>query len=155
MFKKILVCLDGSDLAEQILPYVVAQASHFESKITLFRAYSEPSITSIGIPGFPAIPTETSGMEKQAVAEADKSMTYLEALALRLSNESGIQAESITQFGGAGQVIVDYATENEFELIAISTHGRSGLVRAVIGSVADYVIRHTHIPILLIKPSEK
>ncbi|MDD5700772.1 MAG: universal stress protein [Dehalococcoidales bacterium] len=55
--------------------------------------------------------------------------------------------------GAAGPVIIEYYREHKVELIAIATHGRSGLGRAVSGSVADYVIKHSNIPILLIRPA--
>lgn len=152
MFKKILICLDGSQLAEQILPYAVEQAARFESQITLCRVFYDPSLTSIGIPGFPAMPIETSGMAKQATKSEMESKEYLKDLADRLLKERGLQIDYVTMLGNPGEAIVKYAAESEVELIAIATHGRSGLGRVLIGSVADYIVRHTGIPILLIRP---
>lgn len=152
MFKKIMVCLDGSDLAEQILPYAIEQASHFDSKIVLFRVFTESSLTSIGIPGFPAVPVETPRMPKQTQQEEIDSMSYLKAVADQIQAEHSLPIEYVTMFGVPGQTIVRYAVENEVDLITIATHGRSGLGRAIIGSVADYVVRQSGIPILLIRP---
>jgi nucleotide-binding universal stress UspA family protein len=152
MFKKILVCLDGSALAEQILPYAIEQASHFESQMVLCRVVSEPTLTGIGIPGFPAMNIETTGMARQATKNEIESIEYLKILADRLKNEQGISAEWVALFGAPGQAIVKYAAENQIDLITIATHGRSGLGRVLIGSVADYVIKQSGIPILLIKP---
>jgi nucleotide-binding universal stress UspA family protein len=154
MFKKILVCLDGSPLAEQILPYAVEQAQKFESKIILFTVFSEPTFTSVALPGFPGVPMDTRAMEIQAQQEEKESTTYLQSVADKLASEKGLQAEGVTTMGVAGQTIVQYAAANEIELIAIATHGRGGLGRAVTGSVADYVIRNSTIPILLIKPEK-
>jgi nucleotide-binding universal stress UspA family protein len=154
MFNKILVCLDGSDLAEQILPYAVEQALRFESKMVLFMAFTEPGLTSVALPGFPGVPVETRGMEKQVQKEEKDAGDYLKTVADKLLSENKIEAECVTVFGVAGQSIVQYASENEVDLIAIATHGRSGLGRAVIGSVADYVIRQSGIPILLIRPGK-
>ena len=55
--------------------------------------------------------------------------------------------------GAAGPVMIEYCREHKVELIAIATHGRSGLGRAVSGSVADHAIKHSNIPILLIRPA--
>ncbi len=153
MFKKILVCLDGSELAEQILPYGIEQASHFDSQIVLCRVFSEPSITTIGIPGFPAMPMETSGLAKQTTKNETEAINYLKTVADRLQKQQGLQVDCTALIGPAGEAIVKYADQNGVELIAIATHGRSGLGRVLIGSVADYVIRQTRIPILLIRPN--
>jgi nucleotide-binding universal stress UspA family protein len=147
-----MVCLDGSDLAEQILPYAIEQASHFDSNIVLFRVFTESSLTSIGIPGFPAMPLETPGRPKQTQKEENESMSYLKVVADRMQREHGLPTECVTMFGVPGQGIVQYASENGVDLITLATHGRSGLGRAIIGSVADYVIRQSGIPILLIRP---
>jgi nucleotide-binding universal stress UspA family protein len=152
MFKKIMVCLDGSGFAEQILPYALEQARRFESNIVLCRVFSEPTLTGIGIPGFPAVPIETTGMAEQATKNEFESVTYLNNLANRIQSEHGISAECVTMVGAPGESIVKYAAENQIELITIATHGRGGLGRALIGSVADYVIRQSGIPILLIRP---
>jgi nucleotide-binding universal stress UspA family protein len=152
MFKKIMVCLDGSDLAEQILPYALEQALHFGSTIILCRIYSEPSFTSVGIPGFPAVPVETAGMAKQATKNQLESVSYLKSLAERLQTMHKIKPEYVAVFGSPGEAIIKYAAENGVELITIATHGRGGIERALIGSVADYVVRQSRIPILLIRP---
>jgi len=152
VFKKIMVCLDGSDLAAQILPYAIEQASRFDSNIVLFRVFNESSLTSIGIPGFPAVPLETPGGPKQTQKEENESISYLKVVADRIQNERALKIECITKFGVPGQAIVQYASENGVDLITIATHGRSGLGRAIIGSVADYVVRQSGIPILLIRP---
>jgi nucleotide-binding universal stress UspA family protein len=152
VFKKIMVCLDGSELAEQILPYAIEQATRFESKMVLCKVISEPTLTGIGIPGFPAVTIETTRMAKQATKSEIESVSYLKTLADRLKSERGISVECVAMFGAPGEAIVKYANENHVDLITIATHGRSGLGRVLIGSVADYVIRQSGIPILLIRP---
>jgi nucleotide-binding universal stress UspA family protein len=152
MFKKILVCLDGSDLAEQILPYAIEQALRFESEMILCRVVAEPTITSIGIPGFPAVTVETSQMAKQATKHEIESISYLKTLADKLQSDRGISVQCAAVFGPPGEAIVKYAAENKVDLIALATHGRSSLGRALLGSVADYVIRQSRIPIFLIRP---
>lgn len=155
MYKKILVCLDGSELAEQILPYAEEQALHFNSKLALIRVYSEPGFIGLAVPGFPGIPIETQNMGKQIQKEEQEAVKYLKTIADSLLKHRGLTTECVTMLGSAGEAIVKYATENKVELLAIATHGRSGPGRIVMGSVADYVLHHAHLPILLIRPEIK
>jgi nucleotide-binding universal stress UspA family protein len=153
MFKKILVCLDGSSLAEQILPYAVEQARRCKSELLLFRVLSMSSPVSVAIPGMPGLPLETKAGEKHFAAEEKESETYLKSLAGRLQSENKLKVSYDKVLGAAGPSIVEYSGKNGIELIAIATHGRSGPGRVILGSVADHIIRHANIPILLIRPT--
>jgi nucleotide-binding universal stress UspA family protein len=155
MFKKILVCLDGSQLAEQILPYAEEQVLHFNSKLVLIRVYAEPGFIGLAVPGFPGIPVETQGMGKQIQKEEREAEQYLKTIAEKLLKQRGLTAECVTLLGVAGETIVKFSADNRVELIALATHGRSGPGRVVMGSVADYILRHAHLPILLIRPDIK
>jgi nucleotide-binding universal stress UspA family protein len=64
----------------------------------------------------------------------------------------GIDVECVVIIGNPGESIVDYANKNKVDLIAIATHGRSGIKRMIFGSVTEYVIKNSRLPILLIKP---
>lgn len=145
MFKKILVCLDGSKLAEQILPHSADTAASLGARVILFRVLAAPAAMA---PGAPSVPVETPSTP-ELEAEAKK---YLREIAGSLA-QKGVSTEVVVQQGpAAGKVILDYANGNAVDLIAIATHGRSGLGRAVFGSVADFVLRESGLPILLIKP---
>jgi nucleotide-binding universal stress UspA family protein len=146
MFEKILVCLDGSELAEQILPYAVEQAKKFKSKVILIQAIAKPSSVISGTG-----PVTGPALQDQIKAEEDKATKYLSRMATKLQCEE-IAAEYIAVEGAPGHEIVEYARENEVDLIAIATHGHSGIKRAILGSIADYVIRESHLPMLVIKP---
>ena len=154
MFKKILVCLDGSEMAEKVLPYAIEQAKHFESELVLLRVIHEPSVISLVLPGMPGVPMETGGMERQIQREEHESETYLKILAENIRKEAGLQVSYDQTLGVAGPSIVQFAADNGVELIAIATHGRSGPGRVVLGSIADYVIRNAELPLLLIRPSK-
>ncbi len=151
MFEKILVCLDGSENAEQILPYATEEALRFHSQVILLHVVPEPVVITPGVPGTTGVPVETPGMLEQMQKEQSESADYLERMANRL-REKGLKVEPAVLQGTAGDVIVKYAGENDIGLIAIATHGRSGLGRAVFGSVADYVLRNSGLPILVIRP---
>ncbi len=144
MFKKILVCLDGSELAEQILPYVEAQAMCFQSQVTLAKVVGLISAGSQDHKG-----KTIFYYLKQAEEEAKD---YLEKVAesLRLK---GLQVNYIVlQTGLVGDAIVGYAHDQKFDLIAIATHGHGGLGRLLLGSVADYILQKSGLPILVIRP---
>ena len=153
MFKKILVCLDGSELAEVILPYALEQAKRFDSELVLFRAFSEPSFISLAIPGMPGVPIETERMEKHLIKDEIEAETYLKSLADKLQAENSLTVNYHQVMGEAGPAIIEYCVKQEIELIAIATHVRSEPSRVMLGSVADYVIRHSGTPILLIRPT--
>lgn len=153
MYKKIVVCLDGSELAEAILPYALEQARSFNSELVLFMAVSEPSLISLAMPGMPGVPIDTRRMEKQFIEDEREGESYLKSLADKLQEENKLIVNYDTAQGSAGQAIVEYCGKQMIELIAIATHGRSGPGRVVLGSVADYVIRHSSVPILLIRPT--
>jgi nucleotide-binding universal stress UspA family protein len=149
MFTKILACLDGSGLAEQILPYAAAQAERFDSKMVLLQVISpRGTICAPGIEAVPiAVPLDQIPQEEAAAKE------YMERLCQPL-RQKGLDVECLTLVGSPGECIVKYAEENGFDLVALATHGRSGLGRLVFGSVADHVVRNSGRPILLIKPKD-
>jgi len=149
MFKKILVSLDGSKLAEQILPYAETQAQQFGSTVVLLQVIT---VSSAAIAGVGPVPSSGEIIAEQFNIAEQEAETYLKSIAKSLEAK-GIKVEAVTLQGAQlGEGIVDYANKNGIDLIAIATHGRSGLGRAVFGSVADYVLRHSGIPILVIKP---
>jgi nucleotide-binding universal stress UspA family protein len=151
MFKKILVCLDGSKLAEQILPYAVEEALRFQGRLVLFQVVPEPVAFSPGIPGAASVPMQTDIMLAEAKKALDEARDYLEKLAKPL-RKKGIQVETVSILGRAGEAILSYAGSNNVNLITIATHGRSGLRRGVFGSVADYLLRESGLPMLVIRP---
>jgi len=151
MFKKILVCLDGSNLSEQILHYVSEEASGPNKKVILLNALTLPITTPVGIPGDTSAITPMLPTPEQTAADEAKAQKYLEKNAQPLK-ELGITTECVVTVGDPGSAIIDYAEKNDIDLIAIATHGRSGLRRILFGSVAEYVVKHSRLPILLIKP---
>ncbi len=151
MYHRIMVCLDGSELAEKVIPHVAEEAVHSSARIILFQATAEPTFLSPGIPGSPPVPVGTETLMKQAQREEKEAVNYLERLAAPLRAKN-LKVETATAPGAAGKTIVAYAENKRIDLIAIATHGRGGLGRAVFGSVADYVLRESKLPVLVIKP---
>lgn len=146
MFERVLVCLDGSKLAEQVLPYAIEVASRFRSKVFLLQVLSLPaSVGARGEPGTVQIMTEA------LQAEEKNAKAYLEEVA-QAAGKWGVDVEPVTVQAMPSEGILAFAEEQGIGLIAMSTHGRSGMGRAVFGSVADFVLRNSGRPVLLIRP---
>jgi len=145
MYKKILVPLDGSKLAECVLPHVEVIAKGCGLPQVIFLRVVEPGSGSEGY----------FGIEQKDLKQTDKenevnAAQYLADLVKRVK-WNGIKTKSEVIMGRAFEDIVTYATKNGVDLITISTHGRSGVSRWVWGSVADRVLRSACVPILMVR----
>ncbi|MBE0431600.1 MAG: universal stress protein [Dehalococcoidia bacterium] len=149
--KRILACLDGSELAGQIMPYATEEALSFQARLILLQVVPEPVILLPGIPGVEPVPIRTDVMIEETKRSLARAKEYLERVATR-PRERGIEVETVAILGRAGETILNYASSNDVDLIAIVTHGRSGLGRAVFGSIANHVLRHSGVPVLVIRP---
>jgi nucleotide-binding universal stress UspA family protein len=150
MFEKILVCLDGSPLAEAVLPYITQESRHF-TRIVLIRVVDQPVVDiPIGIPGANLPPMKTEGMmarfRKELVEDAP---AYLEKVAQPL-REKGLNVVIVVLEGQPSRTIIDYARDNGVTLIAAATHGHSGLREVVMGSTAEYLLKHSGLPVLMV-----
>ena len=144
--KKILVCLDGSRFAEQVIPCAAGQALGFQAQILLFQVVSGPLDYSPGTTG--AAPVEDARLGEMTREALNSATAYLEQIAAPLRKQ-GIHVNTTATVGRAGETILGYAGRHSVNLIAIATHGRSGLGQALYGSVADHVLRESGLPILL------
>jgi nucleotide-binding universal stress UspA family protein len=134
---KILVPLDGSMLAEAALSTACAFAARDGSTISLLRAAEATALA-----GDPVAAQVT------AIREAEE---YLGAVVKRLAEKGATRVETHVWYGPAAVAIVEAATVQKADLIVMSTHGRSGLGRLVLGSVAESVLRGTTTPILIVR----
>jgi nucleotide-binding universal stress UspA family protein len=146
MLQHILVGLDGSPLAESILPYVGTLATALAAQVTLLHV----------IPGMSewhgsAVAQFYSPLIKQEETEAHG---YLQRVADRLA-ASGLTVQSRIGVGDAAAEILTTGEQTNVDLFALATHGRTGLRRWVYGSVAEKVLHITHRPLLLIRPTEE
>jgi nucleotide-binding universal stress UspA family protein len=149
MFEKILVCLDGSILAEQILSLVEAQAKKFNSKVILLQVVP---LTATQIIGAGATYTDAGVLAEQEQIGFDKAALYLENVSLMFKSKSIPVQAVVIKSAPVGRAILTYAGENGVDLIAIATHGHGGFGRMVFGSVADYILRESGLPMLVIRP---
>lgn len=148
MFGKILVCLDGSSLSEQIVPYATEVARRFGSQVVLLQVLQIPSsLAAASAQGAENV------IEEELRRLSYEAHQYLEGIATQMK-EKGVPAEVSVIEGTPGDAIVEYASQSGIELIVVATHGRKNIGRLVFGSVADHVMRHSFIPVLSVKPEE-
>jgi nucleotide-binding universal stress UspA family protein len=157
MYEHLLVALDGSETAEQVLPHVEAMATAFGSTVTLLRAgiSAETLLAQSAAGGGPNVGDASPAIDPTPILEADRatSTEYLTGIGARL-RQNNLNVATEHPEGPAEDVIVERARALGVDLILMTTHGRSGLGRMFFGSVADSVLRHAHCPVLLVRVSE-
>ena len=147
MYNKIMVLLDGSELAECVLPHVEALAKGCQAKeVILVRAFVPFRAVNIGGEYVPN-EKEITRIDADFKAEAQD---YLEKVAERL-NLSGIAARWAILTGKPSEILSDFAKADNCDLIIMATHGRSGVSRWVWGSIADRILRSACVPVLMVR----
>jgi nucleotide-binding universal stress UspA family protein len=141
MYRRIMMPVDGSDLAEQVVPHVEALSKAFGAQVTVLWV-TGPVATVAGVP---------VASEERWQAEDDQfAGPYLERVEQRLL-AGGVKPVVARAKGSPARVILEQAASSEADLIAMMTHGRSGFKRLALGSVAEEVVRHAHCPVLLVR----
>lgn len=144
-FRHMVVPLDGSEDGERALDPAVRLRDALDARMTLIRVVPAPmNLTSIY--GMTGVRVEGDA-HRERKAEAEE---YLAAAAPRLGDPA--PSVSVREDSGAAEGVIEGAREADADLIVLSSHGRSGLERTVIGSVADKIIRGTTLPVLVIRP---
>jgi len=151
MFKHLLVPLDGSKLAELALPMAKLLASQFNSRIILLQVVPLPYAVGFGHEAS-GVYSNLNSVNQDLKHEA---ATYMEEKRQAL-HKAGIQADVQLMMGiSPAEAILTAVDELNADTIVMSTHGRSGVMRWVFGSVADKVLRQARVPILLARvPAE-
>ncbi len=136
---KILVPLDGSRLSEAALkPAIDLAREHSGATIVLMRAVEVPTLPGVD-------PTEAQ------VAVVSEAETYLDRVAARLAEAGISRVKTSVWYGPPAPSIIEAAQTGRVGILVMSTHGRSGLGRLILGSVAESVVRGTRTPILLVR----
>ncbi len=141
MYKRILVPLDGSELAEQVLPYVRTLAKGCYSQVELLRVFERPS-RNVTAPA--QVIAHMRGEAEDYLSRIKKSI-----------QDDGVPVSCEVHEGDPPSYIISEAAKEPTTLIAMSTHGRSGLGQWVIGSVADKVLHATTNPMLVVRSKEQ
>ena len=142
MFESILVCLDGSPMAEQIIPLVKNIVNKKSGKLILLRVVDTTNTQIQSLP---------FSRQEDIDNMRGEALNYLKSVAAPLS-EKRINVECQVIQSKPAESIVEFGEKNRVELIALTTHGEGGLGRLVFGSTAVYVLRESKRPTLIIKP---
>ena len=144
MVRHILVPLDGSPLAATAVPYAVTLARASDARISLLAVVESPP--------------EHAGLPSAAAQEGDErhvteSTAYLESVAAAM-RAHGLTVTTVVRHGNPANEILAASEDAGCSLIVMSTHGRTGLERIRMGSVAQHVLRHAIIPTLVVRPGD-
>ena len=145
--RSVIVPLDGSELAEQGLSAVAELAKQLQLEVVLFRAYTIPlSALAVDPEGYYAVNDEEliSALRDEVVAYLEKKSEATKKLGVE-------KVRYIAKYGIAADEIISLGRETPDNLIAMCTHGRSGVKRWVLGSVTETVVRHSGDPVLVIR----
>ncbi len=145
MYQKILVPLDGSELAECVLPHVESIAKGCGVEEVVLVRVVEPFNLPSGYAYLSPEQIKEIDTENEVIAK-----DYLNQMVSQVKLD-GVKVQTQVIIGKAADSLADYATKNGFDLIVIATHGRSGISRWAWGSVADRVLRSACVPVLMIR----
>ena len=148
MYRKILLTLDGSEMAEQALPVAINHSKVFQSKLYLLWVIN------------PIMKSYRTGLATLSVIDAANEQLrglaedYLEGIANKL-REDNLEVEIASQIGIPYKEIIKFSFQNKIDLIVMCTRGESGFTRWMLGSNTDYVIRGTKVPVLVVPAIEE
>ncbi|MBU0515970.1 MAG: universal stress protein [Proteobacteria bacterium] len=142
--KQILYPIDFSDNNRKIVPYVQMMAAKLGAGLHLLNVLRDLDAYA----GFYVPHTNIEALIGEIAGQADQKMQ--EFVESDLADVSSVKTRVVT--GDPAREIVKYAQENDIGLIVMGTHGRSGLDRAIFGSVAEKVVKHSTVPVLTVNP---
>ncbi|MDJ0757371.1 MAG: universal stress protein [Ardenticatenaceae bacterium] len=148
MLRKILVPLDGSDLAEQAISTAVEIAKKAKADIVFLKVLETEEIL---VPDYLAMPMP---LPSQWVEDQLKNAEEYLNNAVNFYGQPGVTISTTIIEGDPAGVILDTSAEQEFDMIIMSSHGYSGLQRWILGSVTEKVLRHAVCPVLVIRSPE-
>jgi len=146
VLKSVVVPLDGSELAERVLPSVAALAKAMNLSVILFRVYNIPYTVYSGTDGYSAI-----DFTELLAGVKDEAVEYLEKKAAEMKNFGLTNVSYVTKEGMGSDEIITLGQATPNSLLAMCSHGRSGIKRWVLGSVTETVVRHSNTPVLVVR----
>lgn len=140
-YNHLIVAFDGSDLSVKALQHAVKLAQAFASRLTVIHVFATPMLNS-GDMLITAPPEWAQEYTDHAYRVLDAAKEHV---------PEGVSASYRTMEGYAAHVLLDYAKENDADLIVMGSRGLSGIREFVLGSVSHNVVQHAHIPVLVVK----
>ena len=145
MYRKILVPLDGSKVAEGVLPHAKDLAYSQGAELILLTVGANPAMD---------FAFSDPGLARSAITEQEeRSQKYISEVEDQLK-AAGFRTSTVLRVGSVAETILGVAEELGVDCIAMSTHGRTGPARWLLGSIADRVVHNSKVPVLLIRAQE-
>lgn len=142
MFDRILVPTDGSDLAKPAVEMALGLAESHDAKVHVLFIVDQPPSVSATAEGFSGLDNLLDALENEGHEVTSEVVEQ--------AGERGIEATAAVRRGNPHDDILSYANEHEIDIIVMGTHGRTGVKRALLGSVTEDVVRHSEIPVLTV-----
>jgi nucleotide-binding universal stress UspA family protein len=155
MYRRILVPHDGSPFAEQVLPHVIDIALPLKAEVHLLEVIPDPNpaVYSADLEAGAGVPIAVEAIDEAQDELREQGKLRLEELARQLAGR-GISAVWTVTNGDPAREIIKYEVAHEIDLVAMASHGRTGLIRALLGSVTDAVLRGGGKPVLVVRATE-
>jgi nucleotide-binding universal stress UspA family protein len=146
MYKTLMVPLDGSELAECVLPHVESLAQGGQVKKVILSQVIAPLFPHTGY-------SEIGGKQLKEIENAHREAAkeYLQKIAAQLMIPPTMHLETKVLYGDVAGTLADFAEMSEVDLIVIATHGRSGVGRWLLGSVAERILHASSVPVLMVR----
>jgi nucleotide-binding universal stress UspA family protein len=148
MFRTMLVPLDGSAFSETALPVAVGLARCLGATLHVVRIHAPHTEPPLSLEGMPVTDPDKDALRWEA------ERAYVTRIRERLGPRSGLDTRIAVLNGPVAEVLATHAAFNQVDLIVMSTHGREGMARAWLGSVADELLRRSCVPVLLVRPAQ-
>jgi nucleotide-binding universal stress UspA family protein len=146
-FRRILVPIDFTDVSASALDWAIELAASVGASVTVMHAYSIPVV---GFPDGALIPSQ-----EMATGLGDAARSGLEAAVTERRRPGGVPLQAVLREGDAWEEIQRLADEIDADAIVVGTHGRHGLARALLGSVAEHVMRTSHRPVITLNTANQ
>jgi nucleotide-binding universal stress UspA family protein len=150
MYKKILVPLDGSELAECVIPHLETLAKGCEINTIVFVRVVDPSVPPSTYPTSAEFGLLKEDRDKLVAHRKQVAEKYLKQLVEKL-DYGWAELEWEVLVGRAAESIADYTQQNAVDIVLIASHGRSGISRWMLGSVADRILRSICVPVMMVR----
>jgi len=150
MYGKIMVPLDGSDLAECVLPHVEAITTGCKIARVVFVRVVEPPKLSASLPAQGELGSQEKNRREQEEQRRNTAGSYLKKIVKKTAIENAVLSYEVLE-GKVAETLADWAEKNDVDLIIIASHGRSGISRWMMGSIAERILHSVCVPVLMIR----
>jgi nucleotide-binding universal stress UspA family protein len=150
MYSKIMVPLDGSELAECVLPHVEAIATGCKIATVVFVRVIDPGTVSATLPAQGELGSQEKSRRQLEEERIKNAEAYLKKIIESISIENAVLQYEVIE-GSVAENLADWAEKNDVDLIIIASHGRSGISRWMMGSIAERILHSVCVPVLMIR----